>query len=91
MADPRPTRGPIVVASLDKNRREKVRVALDEYQGTKLIDLRITVELTESSGIQTPTRKGVALNVGLLPELRAALAEAEAQALALGWLSPEGS
>jgi hypothetical protein len=77
---------PIVIASLDKNRAEQLRVALDEFRGHRLLDLRVTVELTTSSGIQTPTKKGVSVGVHMIPELRLALAEAEAQARERGWL-----
>ena len=76
-----------VIASLEKNRRERLRVALDRYQGVDLIDLRITVDLSASSGVQSPTKKGVALRIEQLPALRAALAEAEATARAMGLLS----
>lgn len=76
----------LVIASLDKNRSEHLRVALDEFRGHRLLDLRITVELTSSSGIQTPTKKGVSVGVHMLPELRQALEEAESQARELGWL-----
>ena len=77
---------PRIIALLEKNRTERLRVALDEFRGHQLLDLRVTVELSASSGIQTPTKKGVSLSVQLLPELRRALADAEAQARDLGWL-----
>lgn len=75
-----------VVAMLDKNARERCRVALDEFKGTRLIDLRVCVPPAAPSDAMTPTRAGVALNVALLPKLRAALADAEAKAIELGWL-----
>jgi hypothetical protein len=78
--------GPCVIASLDKNRRERLRVALDTWQGVNLLDLRVTVDLG-SSGVQTATKKGVAMNVALIPQLRQALADAETQARDLGWLA----
>jgi len=77
----------IIIRSLDKNSREKLRVALDDYRGVRLLDLRVTVEMTASSGIQAPTKKGVSCNVAMLPELRQALADAEAMARSLGWLA----
>lgn len=77
---------PLIIASFDKNRREKLRVALDQWQGHNLLDLRVTAEIDGASGVQAPTKKGVSLNVALLPELRQALADAEAQARLLGWL-----
>lgn len=75
-----------VVAMLDKNARERCRVALDEFKGSRLIDLRVCVPLAAHSDALTPTKSGVALNVALIPELRAALADAEAKAIELGWL-----
>ena len=75
---------PITIAILAKNTRERVRVALDEYQGHRLIDVRIVARLTEAADVWTPTKKGVALNVAHLPELARAFAEAEAKARALG-------
>lgn len=74
----------IVIAEFTKNRREMCRVALDNYQGVDLIDLRVTVQLSESSGIWTPTKKGLSLRVEQLPELIAALQEAHQRAIADG-------
>lgn len=77
---------PTVIAVLPKNRRESLRIALDQYQGSNLVDLRVVVELSESSGLATPTRKGVALRVEMLPALIEALGKAEAKARELGLL-----
>ncbi len=77
---PQPAHGPRVIATLRKNARERLRIAIDRYQGVDLIDLRVTVDLTVSSGIQIPTKKGVSLRVGMLPALIAALQEAAAVA-----------
>lgn len=77
---------PIVIAVLPKNRREALRIALDHYRGTNLVDLRVVVELSEASGLATPTRKGLAVRVEMLPDLIAALAQAEAKARELGLL-----
>lgn len=65
-----------IIASLDKSRREKLRIALDVYQGVELVDVRCTVDLTESSGIATPTKKGVSFRRDMLPDVIAALLEA---------------
>ena len=65
-----------VIASLDKSRREKLRVALDVYQGVELVDLRCTVDLSEASGIQTPTKKGVSFRREMLGDVIAALLDA---------------
>lgn len=77
---------PTVIAVLPKNRRESLRIALDQYQGSNLVDLRVVVELSETSGLATPTRKGVALRVEMLPDLIEALGKAEAKARELGLL-----
>lgn len=77
---------PIVIAVLPKNRREALRIALDHYRGTNLVDLRVVVEVSETSGLATPTRKGVAVRLEMLPDLIAALAQAEAKARELGLL-----
>lgn len=77
---------PIVIAVLPKNRREALRIALDHYRGTNLVDLRVVVELSETSGLATPTRKGLAVRVEMLPDLIAALAQAAAKARELGLL-----
>lgn len=65
-----------VIALLDKNRREKLRIALDQYQGVDLIDIRVAVQLTESSGIWTPTKKGVSFQPHMLPDVIRALTRA---------------
>ena len=77
---------PTVIAVLPKNRRESLRIALDQYQGSNLVDLRVVVELSETSGLATPTRKGVALRVEMLPDLIEALGKAAAKARELGLL-----
>ena len=66
----------IVIACLPKGRNERVRVSLDRYRGRDLVDIRVTAALTESSGIQTPTKKGVSLAISMLPSLIEALREA---------------
>jgi hypothetical protein len=76
--------GPTVVAELVKNKRERVRVALDQWQGHDLVDIRVTAPLGDASDIFAPTKKGVSLAVARLPELIAALTAAEAEARARG-------
>ena len=75
---------PIVLANLQKNSRERVRIALDQFQGHDLLDIRVTTQISDAADVWSPTRKGIALNVALLPELRAAIVEAEQKAIALG-------
>lgn len=75
-----------VVASWQKNSRENVRVALQEFRGRQLIDVRLTVPLAAHSDVQSPTKSGVSLQIHQLPQLRQALADAEEQARSLGWI-----
>jgi len=77
---------PVIIAELEKNRRERVRVALDQWQGHNLLDLRVTTQLTEGTDAWMATKKGVSVNVVMLPDLLAALVKAEAKARELGWI-----
>ena len=72
-----------VVATFPKNARERVQVELTRYREHDLVDLRVYVD---TGADWVPTPKGVALRVALLPELVAALTEAERQARAAGLL-----
>ncbi|WP_421935527.1 PC4/YdbC family ssDNA-binding protein [Phenylobacterium sp.] len=81
---------PLIVATLAKNGRESVRVALDEFRGHHLLDVRVVVPLAAHAATMTPTGKGISVNVAMIPSLRVALADAEAQAVALGWLPAGG-
>ena len=74
---------PVVVGRLTKNRREAVVVALKEFEGVRLIDLRVYAATPEGD---KPTPKGLALDVRRLPALREALVRAESQARRLGLL-----
>ena len=75
---------PRVIANLEKNRQERLRIALDQYQGVDLIDIRVTTRMTEATDVWSPTKKGLSLRVVMLPDLIAALQRAEADARALG-------
>lgn len=80
-----------VIAELEKNRTERLRIALDRYHEQDLIDVRITTQLTDSSGQWVPTKKGIALRIAQLPALLSALQEAQAQAQAKGLLPATGA
>lgn len=67
------------IAIIPKNAREELRISLDEFNGHELLNLRIWFHTGD--GEMRPTKKGVALKVALLPELLAALVEAEKVAL----------
>ena len=64
-----------LVSSFEKNALEEVRVSLTEFKGHQLIDLR--VYYTSPDGEPRPTKKGLAISVGLYPELKEALVKLE--------------
>ena len=67
------------IATFAKNSRDQVRVSICEYQGFDLVDLRVWTT-PDNGGDPVPTKKGVSIRVTMLPELIAALKEAESVA-----------
>ncbi len=74
------------VGSITKNAIEELRVGLSEYRGHHLINCRIWANYDSPLEEKRPTKKGFALAVAKLPELIAALQEAEQQARVQGLL-----
>lgn len=72
-----------VVAVLEKNAHEILKIELTEFGGHDLLGVRVWTRTTDR-----PTQKGVTLAVAMLPGLVEALtrAEAEAEARAAGLL-----
>ena len=81
---------PVTHAQLVKNNREQLRISSEVYQGVPLVQLRVVVKLTESSGIWTPTKKGVAFQPHMLAGVIAALQAAEAHAREQGLIGGAG-
>ena len=75
----------VTIAVIGKNRREEVRIVLDTFKGTQLIDMRVFAAFT-SGNIMMPTKKGLSLRVEMLPDLIAALSQAQDKAEELGWI-----
>lgn len=67
-----------------RNRSAHVRVNIGEHKGHVLINIRVWE--TGTDGIDRPSQKGIALTIGKLPELHAALSKAQAKATELGLL-----
>ncbi len=75
------------IASIEKNRLEEIRIALKEYKGHHYADIRTYCDpYTDEGQGRVPTKKGVALALTKLPELIAALQQAESEARAAGLL-----
>lgn len=50
----------MLIAEIQKNLKERIRVSIEEYRGHKFIDLRVYFEAENSEW--KPTKKGIALN-----------------------------
>jgi hypothetical protein len=85
-----PMADPVILAEIGKNSREAVRIALDEYRGSKLIDIRTVCQWGDVDAFR-PTRKGVSLKLEHLPALIEALQRAEAEAVRLGILAKQAA
>ena len=73
------------ITTFEKNKSEEVRVELSEFNGHDLVAARIYAT-SRADGTRVPTRKGLTLNVRLLPELIEGLQAAEVEARAAGLL-----
>src|SRR5262249_22249346 len=60
------------LARFDKNSREEVRVSVDDFQGRKIINLRVWYR-DQKDGEMKPGNKGLALSVELYRDLAAAV------------------
>ena len=74
------------IAVIEKNSSEEVHVDLSEYRGHDLVSIRVWANY-DGEKPKRPTKKGVTVKVEKLPELIAALQEAEKQARAAGLLT----
>ena len=63
-----------IIDKFGKNEMEDVRVSLQEYKGADLIDIRVWFK---NGGRWIRTKKGITLNIGLLPELKEAILKVE--------------
>ena len=72
-----------VVREIPKNSREVLRVTLDSYCGTNVVDIRIWYHAYEE---WRPSPRGITVSVAKLPAIADALAEAVALARQEGML-----
>jgi Transcriptional Coactivator p15 (PC4) len=82
---------PIVIDRFFKNRRRSdvIVTTLSTYQDKNIVDVR--QYFTNENGQLRPTGKGVAMGIGRLVELQAAIAKAVSKAKALGLLDDDGA
>ena len=73
------------LAVISKNALEDVRVALTEFKGYKLLDVRVWTERNDSTE-RVPTKKGISIKLAQLDELIGALEQAKVEASARGWI-----
>ena len=77
------------IAIIYKNNVEMVHVDLTEYAGHDLVDIRIYANYASASKPKKPTKKGVSLRIGQLPELIYALEKAQRRAREAGLIKDE--
>jgi hypothetical protein len=76
-----------IISTISKSAREEIRISLTEYKGHDLLDVRVFAEPYEDKGQDSvATRKGISCKISLLPQLIAALQDAECQAREVGLL-----
>ena len=73
------------ITCFEKNAAEEVRIELSEFNGYDLVSARVYAT-AGADGSRVPTRKGLTLNVRLLPVLIEGLQAAETEARAAGLL-----
>ena len=74
------------LATIRKNALEEIRIELSEFNGHDLLNIRIWTEPRNGGSERIPTKAGIACRVALLPEIIAALQQAEGEARARGLL-----
>lgn len=75
---------PVVVAVIEKNSRETLKVSVSSYMGHILADVRVFAPVT-GMDVLAPTKKGVSIRADMIADLRKALDLAEAEARRQGW------
>jgi hypothetical protein len=74
------------LTTIRKNAAEEIRIELTQFNGHDLLNVRIWTDQRNGGSERIPTKAGIACRVALLPEIIAALQQAEAQARARGLL-----
>ncbi|CAN7685912.1 transcriptional coactivator p15/PC4 family protein [Rhizobium sp. LjRoot30] len=77
-----------IIATVKKNSRENLRVSLGKFVGHNLLNLRLWFT-ADVDGMERPSKSGFSLRITLIPELIAALQQAEAEARRRGLIRKE--
>lgn len=77
---------PAFVATIAKNRRERLGLHLDEYKGHKLARASLWFANEDEPDRLLPAKGGLSIRVEKLAELIAGLQRLEAEARRVGWL-----
>jgi hypothetical protein len=75
-----------LIAEIEKNSREQLRITLGEFKGHRLINLRVW--FLAEDGKMRPGNSGVAIKIDRLEALISALLRSRGEANELGWLPP---
>lgn len=76
-----------LIATIPKNGREDVRIALRDFHGRRAIDVRVFAETGQG---RAPSPKGLSVQPGQLKALIAALIDAERAAIEEGLIVERG-
>ena len=77
----------VIIGSIEKNKREEIRVTLSNFKGHDLVGCRVWFKAGDS---YKPSSKGISVNVRVLPRLIGLLEEAEKKAIELGVMNMDG-
>jgi len=76
-----------LISTITKNASEEIQISLTNFKGHDLIGIRVFTETDE--GKKVPTKKGITCKVSLIPDLKAALEEAEKIAITEGLIEQD--
>ena len=65
----------MLIAEIEKNSTERIRVTVTEYKGHKFIDCRVYYE--DNQGEWRPTKKGISLNLETIDGVAEAIKKAK--------------
>lgn len=60
---------------IPKNSREEIRVSLDDFNGNTLLNIRVWFRADDNE--MRPSKKGVAINAALIPDVLTAIQTAQ--------------